>query len=1153
MSQELPGLLAEQENICGLILKAQANFKKTPKARLTRGYIKTRKESIEQYFSQFVENNRALIKISTPSDKAKYEYFKDDLYSACEEMFLDLKAEMTDMLESSTTGGTSTSSTNPTPSTSRDDVKLPKIDIAKFTGNYQDWTSFYDMFTSLIHNKENLSSVQKMHYLKSYLSGEPAQLLDHLAVTETNYELAWLTLQNRYNNKRVIVNSILSKLMNQKKIHTGTAKAIREILDTTMECLNKLKVQNINTSSCDTLIIHIIVEKLETETHKEWEEEASNLNLTELPTMVMFNKFLEKRFRVLEMMQPSQTTNMNMKSTYRSTQREPNVTVVSKSFHVSPAIKCGFCKLNHHLNQCKEFQELTLEKKTEFIQNQQLCFNCLIHGHAVRFCKSKFSCQKCGRRHHTLLHNNTYQSKEKEHKEETKQEREPKDFKRERETKLEPKQDMKNKREIVAHLTTGSMTGLLSTAQINVTNHQGREFVLRALLDPCSQESFLNESAAQTMGLKRKRVNGNVSGLDQMSTPIRFAADIEISSRHNPEKKMSLTTYIVKRVTNIMPSEKLTIDNWVHLKDLQLADPTYHQPSSIDILLGVEVYNEMIQPGLIKGVPGSPIALQTHLGWIISGKVTVGTEQEREEKPFISMHLNVELNHMLKRFWELETIDEEKHKLTAEEIKVEEIYEKTTTRDEDGRYIVDLPMRHDPPVLPSNSREIALKRWKSTENRLKSKPHLLEEYNKVLEEYITLNHMKKIENKDEDNGVWLAQFAVIKWKPFVKNRVLEITEILDANHWFYVNTKQNPADPASRGVMPSKLMSTEIWWNGPEMLKEKEIRLEKGTPLDTAIEKRKNIVTMVVTNENEEQLTLLKKFSSLEKLTRVIAYCRRWLKIIDREKSNLPSYLTYEERNDALTICIRMSQEVEFSEEIEDLKGNRNLKPKSNLLALSPFLDDKNVLRVGGRLKHADMEFIRKHPIIISKNNVLLPLILREAHAKTLHGPPQMMITYLRGKYWLINAASRVKRFVRECVTCIRQNAKNREQKMGDLPDSRVKPCRPFLVTGTDFAGPIHVRMSKGRGAKSYKAYICLFVCMCTKALHIEVVSDMTTQAFLAAFKRFVSRRGHVAEMWSDHGTSFIGTEKELLEMWSQGKSSVPDEFISMLDREGTK
>ncbi|XP_063618729.1 uncharacterized protein LOC134791610 [Cydia splendana] len=195
MSQELPGLIAEQENICGLILKAQANFKKTPKARLTRGYIKTRKESIEQYFSQFVENNRALIKISTSSDKAKYEYFKDDVYSACEEMFLDLKAEMTDMLEGSTTG--CTSSINPTPSTSRDDVKLPKIGIAKFTGNYQDWTSFYDMFTSLIHNKQNLSSVQKMHYLKSYLSGEPAQLLDHLAVTETNYELAWLTLQNR--------------------------------------------------------------------------------------------------------------------------------------------------------------------------------------------------------------------------------------------------------------------------------------------------------------------------------------------------------------------------------------------------------------------------------------------------------------------------------------------------------------------------------------------------------------------------------------------------------------------------------------------------------------------------------------------------------------------------------------------------------------------------------------------------------------------------------------------------------------------------------------------------------------------------------------------------------------------------------------------
>ncbi|XP_073961981.1 uncharacterized protein [Choristoneura fumiferana] len=1542
MSKELLGLIAEQEQAMEIIQKLKINFKKTSKARLTRGYVKARKETLDDYWKNFVETNRSIIKIVNKEDMENLSYFTKDYYSAYEEFYINLKAEMTDLLEDSTQ---IPSSLNLIQQNKIEEIKLPKINIPQFTGNYQDWTSFHDLFVSLIHNKTNLGNVQKLHYLKSCLSGEPEHLLKHLPVTDSNYDLAWNMLQGRYNNKRIIVNSILSRLINQKKMNAGTAKSIREILDVTMECLNKLKGQGVDTTSWDAIIIHMTVSKLDTETHKEWEEEVSDMNINELPSLSKFERFLEKRFRVLEMMHPIPTTSANI-------QREPYHAIKSRSFVVAAEMKCGFCKQNHVLFQCKEFQQLTLERKTDFVQNQRLCFNCLMPGHPVKYCNNKSSCHTCGRRHHSLLHRSytSRQSQERENKEK-KPEIENRE-KYERETKHQLRE-----KEIINHLTTGNITALLSTAQIKVTNEQGKQFVLRALLDPCSQESFITESAAQTMGLKRIHVNGHVSGLSQMRTPINFAADIEISSRYN-SKKMKITTYIVKRVTSIMPSEKLTIDNWEHLKDLQLADPTYYQPGPIDILLGVEVYNEFIQPGLIKGIPGSPTALQTYLGWILSGKITVG-EEVNKNQPFISMHLNVELNEMLQKFWELETIEEESDKLTAEEKRVEEIYEKTTTRDENGRYIVNLTFRNDPPVLPANSKEIALNRWKTTEKRLTKEPKLMEEYNRVLEEYLTLNHMEKIETKEEKdnlNNVYLSHHAVIKeeretskvrvvfdasckgsngvslndelmigppvleelrtvilrwrkhriafvadvekmyrqikikkdhtdyqrilwrakiegpieeyrlltvtfgtscapylairtlrqtaidegfeypeakeailrdfymddlltgrdteneaitmqkqitkilnsggfklqkwcsnselfmrqlkenqkidetqtveiqkkenvktlgvtwsvksdtlsipnkirveedvimtkrsilsdiaslfdpmgwiapsivlakiflqklwksgiswdehvpeelqkewlqykrelpalrditlnrwihtshnkstielhgfadasasayaaviyarvvkengeikvsllsaktkvapiktislprlelcaatllskhlkqianileidiqrvyawtdsqvalawihgdpmkWTPFVKNRVLEIIEKFDASHWFYINTKHNPADAASRGVMPEKLKSLDIWWNGPDNLKERHVKLEKGKPMDTALEKRKNIVTMLVTDKhkNEEKLTLLQRYSSLDKLVRVVAYCKRWLNIMNEEKRRyLRSYLTHEERNTALITCIRMSQEIEFSEEIEDLQNDRQLKAKSRLLSLSAFLDEDRVLRVGGRLKHADIEFIRKHPIIISKDNVLLPLLLREAHAKTLHGPPQMMITYLRSKYWLINAGNSVKRFVRTCVVCLKQNAKNREQKMGDLPAIRVKPSRPFLISGVDFAGPINVKMSKGRGAKSNKAYICLFICMCTKALHIELVSDMTTQTFLAAFRRFVSRRGHVAEMWSDHGTTFVSAEKELLNMWKQGIANIPDEFSSMLDKEGTK
>ncbi|CAK1586364.1 unnamed protein product [Parnassius mnemosyne] len=118
---------------------------------------------------------------------------------------------------------------------------------------------------------------------------------------------------------------------------------------------------------------------------------------------------------------------------------------------------------------------------------------------------------------------------------------------------------------------------------------------------------------------------------------------------------------------------------------------------------------------------------------------------------------------------------------------------------------------------------------------------------------------------------------------------------------------------------------------------------------------------------------------------------------------------------------------------------------------------------------------------------------------------------------------------------------------MGQLPFSRVTPARPFLHSGVDFAGPINVRMSKGRGNKSYKGYISLFVCMATKSIHLELISDLTSDAFIAGFKRFVARRGHVSEIWSDNGTNFVGASKELLKLVTAEQSSVALEICEWL------
>ncbi|CAK1589240.1 unnamed protein product [Parnassius mnemosyne] len=123
---------------------------------------------------------------------------------------------------------------------------------------------------------------------------------------------------------------------------------------------------------------------------------------------------------------------------------------------------------------------------------------------------------------------------------------------------------------------------------------------------------------------------------------------------------------------------------------------------------------------------------------------------------------------------------------------------------------------------------------------------------------------------------------------------------------------------------------------------------------------------------------------------------------------------------------------------------------------------------------------------------------------------------------------------------------------MGQLPAVRVTPTRPFKCSGVDYAGPIQLRVSKGRGHRSYKGYICLFVCMATRAIHLEVVSDLTSEGFLQAFKRFVARRGHCQEIWSDNGTNFVGASKELAHLFRTEKCNMVAEVAESLANNGT-
>ena len=136
---------------------------------------------------------------------------------------------------------------------------------------------------------------------------------------------------------------------------------------------------------------------------------------------------------------------------------------------------------------------------------------------------------------------------------------------------------------------------------------------------------------------------------------------------------------------------------------------------------------------------------------------------------------------------------------------------------------------------------------------------------------------------------------------------------------------------------------------------------------------------------------------------------------------------------------------------------------QSKLAKLSPFMDDKGIMRVGGRLENANLPYSQKHPVILPSSNFLTSLIVHDVHMKTLHGGQQLMMATLRSEYWILRLKSTTKQCIHKCLRCYRFNATRMQQQMGNLPTLRVTQARPFHTTGVDYAGPVQLKAWKGR------------------------------------------------------------------------------------------
>ena len=169
-------------------------------------------------------------------------------------------------------------------------------------------------------------------------------------------------------------------------------------------------------------------------------------------------------------------------------------------------------------------------------------------------------------------------------------------------------------------------------------------------------------------------------------------------------------------------------------------------------------------------------------------------------------------------------------------------------------------------------------------------------------------------------------------------------------------------------------------------------------------------------------------------------------------------------------------------------------------MRLHPLLDSSGLLRVSGREQKSNLAYSAMHPVILSGKHILTKLVIRFDHTRLLHAGITLLSSSLNGKYHIVGGRKAICAVTRCCVVCLRQSKKPEPQQMGQLPIERVTPDIVFK-NGVDYAGPIYNNHGYVRKHTIVKSYVCIFVSLSVKAVHVELVSDLTTDCFISALR----------------------------------------------------
>ena len=367
-----------------------------------------------------------------------------------------------------------------------------------------------------------------------------------------------------------------------------------------------------------------------------------------------------------------------------------------------------------------------------------------------------------------------------------------------------------------------------------------------------------------------------------------------------------------------------------------------------------------------------------------------------------------------------------------------------------------------------------------------------------------------------------------RYKQFVAHRVGEILETTEVCDWHWIPTALNVADDATRDVKPIELTSTTRWIQGPDflLLPQAEWPKEPNTLTTVTLDEevKRDFVALHSTGERNI-LPDVSRFSSWLRLIRATVRVFKFIRLCGKNRQDTSRFISTEDMREAETYWIRCAQWENFAIESNVLRKGGIVSAESKLFRLSPYMDAEGLMRVNGRVENAKLSNDATHPLILHPKHDYTKLLIKHYHEQAFHCGQETVLNQLRQKYWILDGRAAVRAAWNRCNKCKVLRAKPVQQQMGLLPECRLGISeRPFTYTGVDYFGPMMVTVKR----KKEKRYGVIFTCLTTRAVHLELSSNLTTDTCMMAIRRFMSRRGQPKEMYSDNGTNFRGASAEL-------------------------